>query len=279
MALVLGIVASQRRLGNSEVLVKEALMGAAEAGAETKLINLGRLRVMPCNGCMACVFKGEKCRLDDDVASFYEEVLAADGLIIGAPTYFLGPTGILKTTLDRALGYLPRFAAEPRKPAGVIVTAGLPNWDQLSVPLASQFALTMGGRLVGTLTAYAPGPAQALVDPSNAAAAHRLGQAVATGEALPLPPGVCPVCRGRLFTPVGPGEVECPVCLVRGRLEASPDGGPPNVAFPPEAAADHRWTSERLTKHFLEWIVPTRDLFMKDFRAIKEARRRYEGRG
>ncbi|MHB8926285.1 MAG: flavodoxin family protein [Bacillota bacterium] len=273
---MLGVVASQRRLGNSEVLVKEALMGAAEAGAATKLVNLGRLRVTPCNGCMACVFKGEPCRLDDDVAGFYEEILAADGFIIGAPTYFLGPTGVLKTTLDRALGYLPRIAAAARKPAGVIVTAGLPHWDQLAVPLVSEFALILGGRLVGSLTAYAPGPAQSLVDPENAAAAHRLGRAVATGEVLPPPAGACPVCHGRVFTPVEQGEVECPLCLVRGRLEDSPAGGPPQVVFPPEATVDHRWTPERMVKHFIEWIVPTREMFTKDFKTIREARRKYE---
>ena len=275
---ILGIVASQRRLGNSEVLVKEALLGAAETGAATKLMNLGRLRVSPCNGCLACVFKGEPCRIDDDTARFYDEVLAADGFIVGAPTYFLGPTGQLKMVLDRAIGYLPRIAAAGPRPAGVIVTAGLPRWDQLSIPLVSEFVLILGGRLMGSLTAYAPGPAQSLLDPENAAAAHRLGRAVALGQPLPTPAGACPVCHGRIFTPVGAGEVECPLCLIRGRVEADPAGGPPLVVFPPEAATQHRWTPEHMKKHFLEWIIPTRELFARDLKTIREARRKYEER-
>ncbi|HEY3314971.1 MAG TPA: flavodoxin family protein [Bacillota bacterium] len=276
MGTVVGLVASQRRLGNTEVMVKEALMGAAEAGAQTKLINLGRMRVLPCKGCMACVFKGEPCRLEDDVAGLYEEVIASDGFIVGAPTYFLGPTGVLKTALDRALGFQGRILAAGTKPAVIIATAGLPEWDPLTIPLLGQFALILGGRLVGSMTAYAPGPAQSLLDPANAQMAHHLGRAVATGEALPTPPNACPICHGTAFVPVGPGEVECPLCRVRGRLEPSEDGGRPRIVFPPEALGDHRWTSERMARHAVEWIGATRDLFKRDLRRVVEARKRYE---
>nr|HDO81578.1 flavodoxin family protein [Candidatus Bathyarchaeota archaeon] len=37
---VFGIVASRRRLGNSEILVKEALLRAKEMGAEVEAIRL-----------------------------------------------------------------------------------------------------------------------------------------------------------------------------------------------------------------------------------------------
>ena len=35
---VLGIVGSQRKMGNTEILVKEALMGAEEEGAEVDIL-------------------------------------------------------------------------------------------------------------------------------------------------------------------------------------------------------------------------------------------------
>ena len=55
---VLGLLASHRRMGNSEVLIRVALKAAEREGAETELIRLTDLEIRPCKGCMACIFKG-----------------------------------------------------------------------------------------------------------------------------------------------------------------------------------------------------------------------------
>jgi multimeric flavodoxin WrbA len=47
---VLGITCG-RRMSNTEILVKEALMGAEQAGAEVELVRLHDLYLKPCTGC------------------------------------------------------------------------------------------------------------------------------------------------------------------------------------------------------------------------------------
>ena len=53
---VLGIVAG-RHNGNSEILVKEALLACQEAGAECKLINLFDYNIEHCTGCEGCTMQ------------------------------------------------------------------------------------------------------------------------------------------------------------------------------------------------------------------------------
>ena len=45
---VLGVVASHRFLGNTEILVKEALMGAEEQGAEVEVMRWTDYEILPC---------------------------------------------------------------------------------------------------------------------------------------------------------------------------------------------------------------------------------------
>jgi multimeric flavodoxin WrbA len=63
---VLGLIGSYRKLGNTEVLVKEALMEVQRLRAEVDVLRLTDFRIEPCKGCMACVFKSEECKIQDD---------------------------------------------------------------------------------------------------------------------------------------------------------------------------------------------------------------------
>jgi hypothetical protein len=51
---VLGLTCG-RKLSNTEILAKEALMGAQELGAEVEIVRLMDLDIKPCTGCNACV--------------------------------------------------------------------------------------------------------------------------------------------------------------------------------------------------------------------------------
>ena len=55
---ILGIVGSRRKLGNTEIMVKEALKGARKEGADIALLRMSDLYIRECNGCEACVIKG-----------------------------------------------------------------------------------------------------------------------------------------------------------------------------------------------------------------------------
>ena len=51
---ILGISVG-RKMSNTEILVKEALMGAEEMDAEVEFVRLHDLNLKPCTGCNACV--------------------------------------------------------------------------------------------------------------------------------------------------------------------------------------------------------------------------------
>ena len=60
---VLGVVASHRFLGNTEILVKEALMGAEGQGAEVEIMRWTDYEILPCEGLATCLFGGTGCKL------------------------------------------------------------------------------------------------------------------------------------------------------------------------------------------------------------------------
>ena len=287
---VLGLVGSGRPRGNGEVLVKAALDAARGEGASVELLRLTDFRVLPCDGCMACVFRepgaGDLlnlrglCPVEDDAWFVFGKLLECDGLVVSAPTYLLSPAAQVKGVVDRSL-MLHRyfFQRESRwglRPAAGIACAGIRGWDPLARPLLNQLALCLGFYLVGSVTAFAPGPAQSLVDPRNEEAARELGRRVALGERGDPPAGKCPVCHGEAFTLVSQEEVECPLCLVRGRLEPAAGGGVPRITFDPGWTDSHRWTREHMRHHLEEWVLKTRELYLRDRPVIKEARRRLD---
>jgi multimeric flavodoxin WrbA len=51
---ILGIVRSPRKDGNTEILVKEALASAREAGAQTELVSVVGKNITPYDACGSC---------------------------------------------------------------------------------------------------------------------------------------------------------------------------------------------------------------------------------
>ena len=66
---VLGISASPRVDGSSDLLLRQALAGAESAGASTEYIGLRDFSIAPCDESNACYATG-KCRIQDDFQLF-----------------------------------------------------------------------------------------------------------------------------------------------------------------------------------------------------------------
>jgi multimeric flavodoxin WrbA len=98
---VLGIGGSSRRGSNSDLLLKEAMAGATSAGAETRVLYVTELNIMPCNHCDACLGSGA-CPFQDDMQKVYRELEQADRLILASPIHFMGLPSQLKALIDRA---------------------------------------------------------------------------------------------------------------------------------------------------------------------------------
>ncbi len=118
---VLGIVCSPRKNGNTEILVKEALSSAHKLGAETEMIKVSEVDIIPCDGCETCEITGE-CKIEDDMQGIYAKLLQADGIIFGSPVYWWGVTTQAKIIMDRT--FLFRKGRRLRnKVAGAVVVA------------------------------------------------------------------------------------------------------------------------------------------------------------
>lgn len=96
-----------RKFGNTEVMVKTALMECEKAGDEVQFIRVDDLDIKICTGCISCVVgmvsgrgKGG-CPIKDDFHIIDEALMECDAVIVGSPTYVLSPTGRFKTVCDR----------------------------------------------------------------------------------------------------------------------------------------------------------------------------------
>ena len=102
---ILGIVCSPRKGGNTEILVKEALASAREAGAQTELVSVIGKNIAPCDACGSCGKTGV-CHIQDDMQSIYQELEAADAIILGSPVYFGTVSAQAKAVMDRTFSLL-----------------------------------------------------------------------------------------------------------------------------------------------------------------------------
>jgi len=120
---VLGISGSPRKGGNTEILLRQALDGATEAGADVEFLRVADHEINPCDGCWACQETG-KCHIDDDMQLVYGKLLEANGIIFATPVYWFGMTGQLKILIDRTFALAFPEARLRNKVGGVIVVAG-----------------------------------------------------------------------------------------------------------------------------------------------------------
>lgn len=102
---ILGI-SGGRKDGNNDSMCKEALMAAAEMGAEVEFIRLLDLDIKYCTGCTACVGalmtgKGNMCVLKDDFDWLLDKMLDADGILFANPIFCKGTPSSFLTIRDR----------------------------------------------------------------------------------------------------------------------------------------------------------------------------------
>ncbi len=100
---------SPRKDGNTFRLINHVFRPLQEAGIETELVQLGGQVIHGCKACFHCMqTKSGRCvQADDPLNEYVEKLLAADGVILGSPTYFADITPELKAFIDRA-GFVAR---------------------------------------------------------------------------------------------------------------------------------------------------------------------------
>ena len=97
---IIAIYGSPRREGNTATLLKKAIEGARDSGAEVEEIVLRDLKISPCLEIYGCMQAGE-CAIKDDFQIVRDKILASQGLILASPVFFYTVSSHTKILMDR----------------------------------------------------------------------------------------------------------------------------------------------------------------------------------
>ena len=108
MKIVL-INSSPRKSGATAKILNEFAEQLNLCGnVDVVLFHLSDLKINFCEGCCNC-YKTGQCFIEDDTNMLLQEIVKADGLVIGTPNYVTNISGQLKTFMDRGHFVLPQL--------------------------------------------------------------------------------------------------------------------------------------------------------------------------
>ena len=116
---------SARKDGNTAILLRTALAELEKQGIETELVQLAGKTLHGCRACYKCRDNQDgHCALGKDGMNDYlDKMKAADGILIGSPTYFADVSAETKALIDRC-GLVARVNGDMlKRKAGAAVVA------------------------------------------------------------------------------------------------------------------------------------------------------------
>lgn len=165
---VIVINGSPRKNFNTATLLKKAMEGAEQSGAELQYENLYEYDFTGCRSCFACKLKGNKtngiCAIRDGIRPLLEQCLQADALLFGSPIYYDNITGMMRSFLERLWYPLDTNKFDDNRqpvkvltrtiPVGFIYTMNCPEWlrEQIYTPMFS----SMENRMMAFFGSYEP---------------------------------------------------------------------------------------------------------------------------
>jgi multimeric flavodoxin WrbA len=116
---------SARKGGNTAILLGYALRELAAEGIETELVELSGTDIHGCRACRTCsVKKDGHCSQTGDVGNAcIDKMVAADGILLGTPTYVSDVSPEIKALIDRACMVSGANGGLLRRKAGAAVVA------------------------------------------------------------------------------------------------------------------------------------------------------------
>ena len=100
----IAINGSPRKGWNTDLILQQALRGAADAGAETEMIQLSGLTFSGCRSCFACKKAGAetgRCMWNDGLQSVFDKIFSADVVLLGSPIYLGNVSGMMYCLMER----------------------------------------------------------------------------------------------------------------------------------------------------------------------------------
>lgn len=138
---VIAVNGSPHKDGNTAAALRAMAAVLKEEGIDTEFIQVGGEMVKGCIGCGYCgTSEGNACVFEDIVNEASRKMREADGIILGAPTYYAGIPGDMKSFLDRVFFSSSRYfkykvgtgVAVVRRAGGVDVVHQLMNFFNLA---------------------------------------------------------------------------------------------------------------------------------------------------
>jgi multimeric flavodoxin WrbA len=101
---VIAFNGSSRKDGNTYKLLNLVADELNNEGIETDIVELAGKPVQGCIACYKCFEKKNKrCNVDkDELNTYIEKMLEADGILLGSPTYFADVSATMKALIERA---------------------------------------------------------------------------------------------------------------------------------------------------------------------------------
>lgn len=262
---ILGISGGTKN-GSNDAMLREALMGAKEVGAEVEFIHLLDLNIKPCNGCLTCVLGKDgiisggsgRCVLKDDFPWLEDKFYDADGVIFCMPVFVKGLPGFFKSLQDRLGGPshdigmltvakdihdkkgLTTGGPDPRafkKRSATYIGIGGSDWVCRMAADFHLFGMVPMLQVVDTLI-FDWGKSIVMQD-DRVARIREAGYSIAKAAMDPDnakylgDPGICSNCHSRLMHLSDDAKrVECSVCGIVGQLLI--DNGKVKFEFAPE---------------------------------------------
>ncbi len=120
---VVAFNSSPRKNGNTQLLLNAVTDELQKENIEVKQIQIGGKLLRGCTACGGCSKVKGRCVFDDDpMNEWIAEMAAADGIILGSPTYFATVTTEMKALIDRS-GFVLRQNNALRLKVGAPVVA------------------------------------------------------------------------------------------------------------------------------------------------------------
>lgn len=89
--------------GTTALILDPFLEGMRDAGAEVELFYTAEMKINPCRGEGACMFKNPgRCFQEDDMNALYSK-LGAEVIVFATPLYWFGVSGTMKNLMDRMI--------------------------------------------------------------------------------------------------------------------------------------------------------------------------------
>ncbi len=100
MVKIIAIYGSPRRDGNSAALLKQAVNGARQEGAQVEEVFLRDYKISPCLEIYNCIKTGE-CAIRDDFPEILAKLESSTGIMLASPIFFYTVSAHTKIFMDR----------------------------------------------------------------------------------------------------------------------------------------------------------------------------------